>query len=108
MGESKLNKQLYTDVNRLRLCNKSDAPVRFILDKSPFNEEGEQEEAAATASSSKEIIILGRIFPNSEIYKDGAYQIEMKLTSTYPFDPPEVRFVTKIYHPNVGQDGKVN
>jgi ubiquitin-protein ligase len=105
MTSNKLNKRLYTDVNRLRLCNKSDAPVRFILDKSPFNEDDEEEEAGA-ASSSKEIIILGRIFPNSEIYKDGAYQIEMKLTSTYPHNPPEVRFITKIYHPNVAKDGK--
>ncbi|CAF4604643.1 unnamed protein product, partial [Rotaria sp. Silwood2] len=37
---------------------------------------------------------------------EGSFQIEMKLTSNYPFDPPEVRFLTPIYHPNVGQDGK--
>jgi ubiquitin-protein ligase len=106
MGESKLNKQLWTDVNNLKRLNATTNP-KFILDSTPFND-GEQEETGAAAAASKELVILGRILPDSEIYKGGAYQIEMKLTSTFPFDPPEVRFITKIYHPNVAQDGKKN
>jgi ubiquitin-protein ligase len=104
MSASKLNKDLYTDINLLRLLNKSDAKVKFILDQSPFNDDGEQE--TASASSTSEIVIIGRILPNSDVYNQGAYQIEMKLTSTFPFDPPEVRFLTKIYHPNVSEEGK--
>jgi ubiquitin-protein ligase len=106
MGESKLNKQLYTDINRLRLLSKNTVQPKFILDQSPFNEDGEQEETGGATASPKEYVIIGRILPDSEVYNQGAYQIEMKLTSTFPFDPPEIRFLTKIYHPNVDQDGK--
>ncbi|CAF3367665.1 unnamed protein product, partial [Rotaria sp. Silwood2] len=50
--------------------------------------------------------IIGRIFPESETFMEGAFQIEMKITPNFPFDPPEVRFLTPIYHPNVDKDGK--
>jgi len=103
MGEPKLNKKLWTDINNLKRLNATTNP-KFLLDKSPFDD-GEQGETGAAAVS-KDLVILGRILPDSEIYKGGAYQIEMLLTSTFPFDPPEVRFITKIYHPNVGEDGK--
>jgi ubiquitin-protein ligase len=106
MSGSVLNKRLFTDINRLKLCNKTDSPVRFSVDKSPFNDDGEQEETGSS-DNPKEILIIGRIYPNSEIFREGAFQIEMKLTNTYPLDPPEVRFITPIYHPNVGKDGKV-
>jgi ubiquitin-protein ligase len=107
MGESKLNKRLWTDLNRLKGLKDAETQPKFILDQSPFNE-SEQQETGAAAAVSKDIVIIGRILPDSEIYRGGAYQIEMKLTSTFPFDPPEVRFITKIYHPNVGEDGKKN
>jgi ubiquitin-conjugating enzyme E2 T len=105
MTDSRLNKQLWTDINKLRLLRKADSNVRFLLDKSPFDEFDEEEETGASASP-KHIVIIGRILPESEIYREGAYQIEMKLLPTYPFDPPDVRFLTPIYHPNVGKDGK--
>jgi len=31
----------------------------------------------------------------------------MKLTQNFPIDPPEVRFLTPVYHPNVAKDGNV-
>jgi len=98
MTETKLTKALYTDITKLKLCNKHDALVRFLLDKSPFDIDD---------AKSNENIIIGRILPESDIYKEGAYQIEIKLTVNFPIDPPEVRFLTPIYHPNVGKDGKV-
>jgi hypothetical protein len=99
----KLNMELYTDINKLKLLTPTSTPTRFKLLKSTFDDDDEDEGAAATP---KEIIITGQIFPNSEIFNQGSYKIEMKLPSSYPFEPPEVRFVTPIYHPNVDKEGK--
>ena len=105
MAESKLNKALYTNITQLKLCGKSDAPVKFLLEKSPFNDDDDDDEMNGAAKA-KEHLIIGRIFPKSQIYNQGAYQIEMKLTDTFPIEPPEIRFLTAIYHPNVDKDGK--
>lgn len=95
---TKLNKALWTNLTRLKLLSTTDSSSRFILDRSPFDDDDEEPRNLYT--------IIGRIFPQSEIYKDYSIQIEMKLTANYPMEPPEVRFLTRIYHPNVDTDGK--
>jgi ubiquitin-protein ligase len=98
---SKLNKALWTNITKLKLLNKEDGSIRFLLDKSPFDENDNEK------STQKNIyVIIGRILPNSDIFKEKAIQIEMKLTQNYPLEPPEVRLLTPIYHPNVDKDGK--
>lgn len=32
------------------------------------------------------------------------FQLELFLPEEYPMSPPKVRFLTKIYHPNIGED----
>ena len=99
---SRLNKALWTNITRLKLLNKPDIPVKFILESSPFDDE--DDEKAATEKD--EYVVTGRILPNSKIYKDYAIQIEIKLTSAYPKIAPTVRFLTRVYHPNVEPDGR--
>lgn len=83
------------------------APVKFLLTESPFHGSDDEEEDKKVASHElRDLIINGQILPESEIYKERSYLIEMKLTPTFPCDPPEVRFITRIYHPNVAQDSK--
>jgi ubiquitin-protein ligase len=102
MAQSKLNQHLKIQIDELKsLATNNQAPVIFNLDNSSFNEE-----QIVDLVESKERVIIGRIFPNSDIFKEGTYQIEIKLTSIYPLDPPKIRFITPIYHPNVGKDGK--
>jgi len=45
-----------------------------------------------------EFIIIG---PVESPYEGGIYQGIIVFPSTYPHDPPTVRFTTKIFHPNV-------
>jgi ubiquitin-protein ligase len=104
MASSKLTKQLYTDITRLKLLDTDSAAVRFRLKDSPFTGEEDSEELAAQKRD--EYVVTGQIFPKSDIYRERSYLIEMKLTRTFPADPPEVRFLTPIYHPNVRKDGK--
>jgi ubiquitin-protein ligase len=104
MASSKLTKQLYTDITRLKLLDKDSAAVRFRLEISPFT--GEEDSEQLADQKREEYVVIGQIFPKSDIYRERSYQIEMKLTKTFPVDPPVVRFLTPMYHPNVWKDGK--
>jgi len=48
------------------------------------------------------VTILG---PDKTPYEKGVFQIELDIPTEYPFKPPKLKFVTKIYHPNVKSDG---
>jgi ubiquitin-protein ligase len=92
-------KRVLAEVHKLQASATDTDPssAKFLLDKSPLDDQ-------ASASSN---IILGRILPNSDIYNQAGFQIEIKLTPEYPFKPPELRFITPIYHPSVDKDGKI-
>ncbi|KAK4569940.1 Ubiquitin-conjugating enzyme E2 1 [Recurvomyces mirabilis] len=39
--------------------------------------------------------------PPDTPYEAGRYEVDIRITPEYPFKPPEMRFITKIWHPNV-------
>lgn len=39
--------------------------------------------------------------PASTPYEGGHFLVDIVLTSQYPFEPPKMRFITKVWHPNV-------
>ena len=43
-------------------------------------------------------VILG---PAGSVYQGGAFQLMLSFPEGYPIQPPAVRFVTKVFHPNV-------
>eukprot|EP00898_Chlorokybus_atmophyticus_P004282 jgi/Chlat1/4855/Chrsp31S04886 len=50
------------------------------------------------------VMILG---PQSSPYEGGVYKLELFLPEEYPMAPPKVRFLTKIYHPNIDNLGRI-
>ena len=47
------------------------------------------------------------IGPSGSFYEGGMYEGTITFPQTYPDNPPEVKFKTKIFHPNVYNDGKI-
>lgn len=45
--------------------------------------------------------------PKSSPYEGGLFKLEMFLPENYPLSPPSVRFLTKIYHPNIDKLGRI-
>jgi len=39
--------------------------------------------------------------PPDTPYEGGTFNLEIKIPETYPFNPPKVKFLTKIWHPNI-------
>ncbi|CAF1120167.1 unnamed protein product [Rotaria sordida] len=46
--------------------------------------------------------------PEQSIYESGAFQLQFIFPDDYPLRPPQVRFITKVFHPNVWwEDGLI-
>ena len=49
----------------------------------------------------------GLIVPQCPPYDKGAFKIKIDFPAEYPFKPPKITFLTKIYHPNIDKKGQV-
>lgn len=43
----------------------------------------------------------------TESSPDGIFKLELFLPDDYPMTPPKIRFLTKIYHPNIDKLGRI-
>uniref|UniRef100_A0A1B6E9Y1 E2 ubiquitin-conjugating enzyme n=1 Tax=Clastoptera arizonana TaxID=38151 RepID=A0A1B6E9Y1_9HEMI len=80
-------------------CNKNSISSQFLL-QSKYN--------VAKCAIRLELIddnyteLKGEITgPPETPYEGGNFVLEIKIPETYPFNPPKVRFITKIWHPNI-------
>ncbi|KAJ1643693.1 ubiquitin-conjugating enzyme E2 N [Coemansia asiatica] len=45
--------------------------------------------------------------PAQSPYEGGRFKLELFLPEEYPMAPPKVRFLTKMYHPNIDKLGRI-
>ena len=45
--------------------------------------------------------------PHDTPFEDGTFKLTLEFTEEYPNKPPTVRFVSKMFHPNVYADGSI-
>ena len=45
--------------------------------------------------------------PPGTPYEGGVFELTFNFPSSYPFQPPNARFVTKIFHPNISSSGSI-
>lgn len=47
------------------------------------------------------------IEPDEGMYKNGSFVFTFVVSPNYPHDPPKVKCIQKIYHPNIDLEGNV-
>nr|DAC74103.1 TPA_exp: ubiquitin-conjugating enzyme E2 N [Thraustochytrium sp. LLF1b] len=51
-----------------------------------------------------QVVLMG---PEETPYAGGVFHLELFLPADYPMAPPKVRFMTKMFHPNIDKLGRI-
>eukprot|EP00792_Barthelona_sp_PAP020_P005283 TRINITY_DN2581_c0_g1_i2.p1 TRINITY_DN2581_c0_g1~~TRINITY_DN2581_c0_g1_i2.p1 ORF type:complete len:149 (+),score=32.97 TRINITY_DN2581_c0_g1_i2:750-1196(+) len=47
------------------------------------------------------------IGPSESPYEGGVFHVDIRIPVEYPFQAPKVRFLTRVYHPNINANGAI-
>lgn len=47
------------------------------------------------------------IGPKNSPYEEGVFLLEIVIPEMYPNQPPQIRFITPVYHPNIDTGGRI-
>ena len=69
-----------------------------------FNRSTDADRAGITLETVKESLANLRATirgPTGTPYEGGVFVVQITVPSTYPFEPPKMKFETRVWHPNV-------
>lgn len=60
-------------------------------------------------SDDKDILVWYAIIrpPPESVYHGGRFKLKIVFSVEYPYRPPKIKFLTKIYHPNINSNGNI-
>lgn len=87
----------------------SNAERRLLKDLKKMHEDQSQQETRQATPSDDSLfqwdaVIFG---PEDTIWEGGIFQLSLEFTEDYPNKAPKVRFLTKMFHPNIYADGSI-
>jgi hypothetical protein len=53
------------------------------------------------------LVCVDYVGPEGSPFEGGVFKLELFLPEDYPMSAPKVRFITKIYHPNIDKLGRI-
>lgn len=48
-----------------------------------------------------------KLIPQEGYYKNGQFEFKIEINSNFPIDPPKIKCLQKIYHPNIDLQGNI-
>ncbi|XP_066309179.1 probable ubiquitin-conjugating enzyme E2 37 isoform X2 [Miscanthus floridulus] len=89
-----------------RLNLRMQKEIKLLLDDPPHGVSLNlsEDENVLSSLSSIEARIEG---PEGTVYANGVFILKIQIPERYPFQPPNVTFVTPIYHPNIDNGGRI-
>ncbi|CAH4023565.1 ubiquitin-conjugating enzyme E2 T-like [Pieris brassicae] len=54
-----------------------------------------------------DVLLIKMCGPRGSPYESGQFKLVINVPDRYPFEPPQVKFVTPVYHPNIDAVGRI-
>lgn len=89
--------------------NKMSTPARRRLMRDFKRLQEDPPAGVSGAPSENNIMVWNAVIfgPEGTPFEDGTFKLTIEFTEEYPNKPPTVRFVSKMFHPNVYADGSI-
>lgn len=83
------------------------AEKRLVKDLHKMSQE---EDTGINASPDEDSLFNWTAFiegPENTMWEGGLFELKLEFSNDYPSKPPSVKFVSKVFHPNVYNDGRI-